>query len=137
MRLFEALHENVGIALDTLRVSKMRSARTILGVVIGISTVMTMATLVSGIQQQIVRAVEVAGPTTFYVMKIFSQTPLNPDALPKYVRVRPDLTRVEADRLARLPGISYAGIRAQIGARLEYGGQRTQTTQVMGADDRF
>ena len=91
MRLGDQLRENVGIAVETLRASKLRSALTVLGVVIGISTVMAMATLINGVQQQIVRTIETAGPTTFYVFKVFSQTPLNPYALPAWVRIRPDL----------------------------------------------
>ena len=137
MRLHDQLRENIGIAFDALRTSKLRSALTILGVVIGVSTVMSMAAIVRGIQRQIVSTIEVAGPTTFYIMKVYSQTPLNPDALPKWVRIRPDLTKREADRIAQLPEISYGAIWAQIIGRLEYKGQRTQPTQIIGADDRF
>ena len=137
MRLADQLRENVGIAFDALRTSKLRSALTILGVVIGVSTVMSMAAIVRGIQRQIVRTIEVAGPTTFYVVKVYSQSPLNPDALPKWVRIRPDLSKREADRIALLPEISYGAIWAQIFARLEYKAQRTQPTQIFGADDRF
>jgi putative ABC transport system permease protein len=137
VRLLDQVRENVGIAFDALRSSKLRSALTILGVVIGVSTVMSMAAIVRGIQRQIVHTIEIAGPTTFYVMKVFSQTPLNPDALPKWVRIRPDLTKFEADRIARLPEIAYGAIWAQITGRLEYKGQRTQPLQIFGADDRF
>jgi putative ABC transport system permease protein len=137
MRLLDQIRENIGIAFDALRTSKLRSGLTILGVVIGVSTVMSMAAIVRGIQRQIVRTIEVAGPTTFYVMKVYSQTPLNPDALPKWVRVRPNLTKYEADRIAQLPEISYGAIWAQIIGRLEYQGQRSQPTQIIGADDRF
>ncbi len=83
MRFAEQLQENVAIALDTLRVSKLRSALTILGVVIGVSTVMAMAAIVQGIRDQVVHTIEVAGPTTFYVIKKFSQTPLNPTSCPR------------------------------------------------------
>jgi putative ABC transport system permease protein len=137
MNLVDTIQENVAVAVTTLRTSKLRSALTILGVVIGISTVMAMATIVNGIQQQIVRTIEIAGPTTFYVMKVFSQTPLNPDALPKWVRVRPDLKSDEADLIAALPEIGYAAIWAQTLARLEYAGQRSQPTTLNGADDGF
>src|ERR687883_407311 len=133
----EALLENVRLALDALRVSKLRSALTILGVVIGVATVMAMASIIQGIREQIVRAVQVAGPTTFYVFKVFSQTPLNPDALPKYVRIRPDLTEAEAERIRRLPEIAYSEIWAQVFGRLEYQGTRTQQMVVYAADDRF
>jgi putative ABC transport system permease protein len=53
------------------------------------------------------------------------------------VRVRPNLTKYEADRIAALPEISYGAIWAQIAGRLEYQGQRTQVTQIFGADDRY
>jgi putative ABC transport system permease protein len=133
----DQLRENVGIALDALRVSKMRSALTILGVVIGVSTVMTMATIVQGIRDQILNTIQVAGPTTFYVLKVFSTTPVNPDNPPKWIRVRPDLSAEEADRIAQLPQIAYAGIWAQIQLRLEYQGVRTQSLAAFGADDRY
>src|SRR4030095_15128790 len=137
MKLRDQLRENLGIAFDALRSSKLRSALTILGVVIGVSTVMSMAALVRGSQRQIVQTIEIAGPTTFYVMKVYSQTPLNPDALPKWVRVRPNLTKREEDRIAQLPEIAYGAIWAHVIVRLEYQGQRTQPTQLIGADDRF
>src|SRR5712691_5965767 len=108
----ERIQSNVQIALDTLRANKLRSSLTILGVVIGVSTVMTMAAIVQGIQGQIVRTIEIAGPTTFYVVKVFSQTPVNPDRLPKWIRVRPDLVEAEAQRIAQLPEIGYAAMWA-------------------------
>ncbi|MGI8497076.1 MAG: ABC transporter permease [Gemmatimonadaceae bacterium] len=137
MRLVASLRENVAVALDTLRVSKLRSGLTILGVVIGVSTVMAMAAIVEGIRDQIVHTIEIAGPTTFYLMRIFSQTPINPDRLPKYVRIRPELKEDEAIRIKELPEIGYASIWAQVFARIEFQGQRTQLLTVFGADDRF
>jgi putative ABC transport system permease protein len=137
MIIAERIQSNVQIAIDTLRANKLRSSLTILGVVIGVSTVMTMAAIVQGIQGQIVRTIEIAGPTTFYVVKVFSQTPVNPDRLPKWIRVRPDLAEAEADRIRQLPEVSYAAIWGQTNGRLSYGAQRTQMIAIMGADDRY
>jgi len=137
MKIGERIQSNVQIAIDTLRANKLRSALTILGVVIGVSTVMTMAAIVQGIQGQIVRTIEIAGPTTFYVVKVFSQTPVNPDRLPKWIRVRPDLVEAEAERIRRLPEVSYAAIWGQSNGRLSYGAQRTQMIAIIGADDRY
>src|ERR1051325_5842149 len=123
-RVFGQLSENVGSALGSLRAAKGRSALTILGVVIGVSTVMAMAAIVSGVRDQIVHTIEIAGPTTFYVMKVWSQTPLNPDRLPKWGRVRPDLRDDEAARMETLPEIAYASLWGQILNRVEYGGVR-------------
>ena len=137
MIVTEKIASNIQLALDTLRANKLRSSLTILGVVIGVSTVMTMAAIVQGIKDQIVRTIEIAGPSTFYVVKVFSQTPVNPDRLPKWIRVRPDLIDAEAERIKQLPEISYAAIWAQNNGRLSYQAQRTQNVLVMGADDRY
>jgi putative ABC transport system permease protein len=101
--------EGMVIALDTMRNNKLRSGLTILGVVIGVATVMTIASMVQGIRTQIFNAVEVAGPTTFYVVRFFSQVPLNPDRLPYEVRIRPPVNDVDATAVKDLPEISYAG----------------------------
>jgi putative ABC transport system permease protein len=133
----DQLRENVGIAIDALRLSKLRSGLTILGVVIGVATVMTMATLVKGIRDQILTTISLAGPTTFYIMKIVSTTPVNPDQLPAYIRIRPDLSDDEAHHIAQLPQIEYAGIWSQVQARVNYGNTRTRDVVVYGADDHY
>mgnify|MGYP000193046855 CR=1 FL=1 len=135
--LFDQYKENLGIAMDTIRAAKLRSALTILGVVIGVATVMTMASLVEGLRSQIIRSVEVAGPTTFYVLKAYSSTPMNPDNPPAYVRIRPDLHPEEADAIRRLPEVQYAGLWGQTITRLAYGAERTQPTAIFGADEGF
>ena len=62
---------------------------------------------------------------------------VNPDRLPKWIRIRPDLSSKEADAIQALPQVFYAGIWAQIQARMEYQGERTRATIVNGADDHF
>ncbi|MBA4071809.1 MAG: hypothetical protein C0497_08255 [Gemmatimonas sp.] len=129
--------ENIGIAIDNMRANKLRSALTMLGVVIGVATVMTMASIARGVREQILNTLEIAGPTTFYVMKVFSHQPHNPEALPKWVRIRPDLTEAEAAAIARLPEIQYGSIWNQVMGRLDYQGARTQPTTIYGADAGF
>jgi len=132
-----AVREGWRIALDQLRANKLRSSLTILGVVIGIATVMAMASIVTGFREQIVNTLEVVGPTTIRVLRFFSQAPLNPDALPREVRIRPKLEAAEAEAIARLPEIHYSALWTQVFNRIEYQGQRTQILGVFGADDRF
>lgn len=132
-----ALGHNISIAMGAILSARLRSALTILGVVIGVATVMTMASMVQGIRDQIVGTIEVAGPNTFYVLKIFSQTPINPANPPAYVRIRPDLTETDADRIRRLPEIAYASLWGQTLARIQYEATRTQGVAVFGADEGF
>jgi len=131
------IRSNVVVALDTLRANKLRSGLTILGVVIGVATVMMMAAIVQGIKDQIVRTLEIAGPTTFYVVKAFSQTPVDPNNLPAYIRIRPDLSDAEARRIRELPEVAYSAIWGQAQGRLEYKGERTQNLMIQGADEGF
>ncbi len=132
-----SIREGWLIAVDQLRANKLRSGLTILGVVIGIATVMAMASIVAGFREQIVNTLEVVGPTTFRILRFFSSTPLNPDALPREVRIRPALAPEEAEAIARLPEIHYAAIWTQLFYRFEYAGNRTQILGVFGADDRY
>jgi putative ABC transport system permease protein len=132
-----SVREGGRIALGQMRANKLRSALTVLGVVIGIATVMSMASIVAGFREQIVNTLEVVGPTTFRVLRFFSQSPLNPDALPREVRIRPKMIPQEAEAIARLPEIHYAAIWTQVFQRFEYGGNHTRILGVFGADDRF
>jgi putative ABC transport system permease protein len=129
--------EGIGIALDALRTNKLRSSLTVLGVVIGVATVMAMASIVDGIRAQIFNAMNTAGPTAFYVVRYFSQTPLNPDNLPYEVRIRPVLREEDAAAMRRIPDIQYAGMWVQVFQRIEYAGTSTQTLTIYGADQHY
>jgi putative ABC transport system permease protein len=129
--------EGVSIAVDSIRANKLRSFLTILGVVIGVSTVMTIASMVQGIRTQIFNAIETAGPTAFYVVRFFSQTPLNPDRLPYEVRIRPVVQSTDADAIRRVPEISYSAMWVQLFQRMEYQGERTGGLAIFGADSRY
>jgi putative ABC transport system permease protein len=129
--------EGVSIAVDSIRANKLRSFLTILGVVIGVSTVMTIASMVQGIRTQIFNAIETAGPTAFYVVRFFSQTPLNPDRLPYEVRIRPVVQSTDADAIRRIPEIGYSAMWVQLFQRMEYQGERTGGVAIFGADSRY
>jgi len=132
-----SVREGWRIAIDQLRANKLRSALTVLGVVIGIATVMSMASIVAGFREQIVNTLEVVGPTTFRVLRYFSTTGVNPDAVPREVRIRPKLLPQDAEAVARLPEVHYAAIWTQVFQRFEYSGNHTRILGVFGADDRF
>ncbi|MGH7733665.1 MAG: ABC transporter permease, partial [Gemmatimonadales bacterium] len=123
--------------LDQLRTNPLRSALTILGVVIGVTVVMAMASIVQGVRAQIFNAIEVAGPSTFYVMRFFSQTPVNPDNLPPEVRIRPVLSRRDAAAVAHAEGIGYAGLWIQMFTRVTRGAAHTQSVTLFAADDHY
>jgi putative ABC transport system permease protein len=62
-----ALGEGILIALESLRANKVRSALTILGVLIGVTVVMVMAAVITGVNDSFTSAISSRGPTTFYI----------------------------------------------------------------------
>ena len=131
------VREGVVIAFHALRSNKLRSALTILGVVIGVATVMTMASIIEGIRTQIMNAVNAASPNTFYVFRWFGGVPVDPQNPPYEVRIRPVLRESDVAAIRAVPEIAYASLWTQVVARFEYRGERTQTFEVWGADDGY
>ena len=64
----EAL-SNVFIAFDTLRANKLRSSLTILGIVIGVTSVIAVASIIEGLNRFVQMKVEAFGPRTFFVAR--------------------------------------------------------------------
>jgi len=131
------LDEGVVIAFESLRTQKLRSMLTILGVVIGVATVMTMASIVSGIRTQIFAALNAAVPNTIYVMRARPGRLVDPNNLPAEIRIRPLMSEEDGEAIARAPGIRHAALWVRFFSRIEFAEMATQTTEIFGADSRF
>jgi putative ABC transport system permease protein len=59
--------ESVKMALETLRVNKLRSGLTILGIVIGVTTVITISSIISGLNNRVNDWVSSLGSNVFWV----------------------------------------------------------------------
>lgn len=66
--------ENINMALDAVRTNKFRSSLTVLGIVIGITTVVTVSSLLTGLRQGVVTFFEEFGPDNIF-LKRFSGDP--------------------------------------------------------------
>src|SRR5262249_2241472 len=62
--------ENLLVALDTLRSRKIRSALTILGIVIGVTSVISVAAIIDGLNGYIQASIQGFGSRTFFVTRI-------------------------------------------------------------------
>ena len=63
------LKETVTMAMETLRANKLRSGLTILGIVIGVLTVIIISSVVNGLNQRITGLVESLGSNVLYVFR--------------------------------------------------------------------
>src|ERR1700759_583647 len=57
------------MALDTLRTNKLRSGLTILGIVIGIMTVITISSVINGLNTQVSGLVESLGSNVIWIFR--------------------------------------------------------------------
>ena len=78
--------ENLIAALDMLRSSKVRSALTILGIVIGVSSVISMAAIIQGLNKFVQDKVESLGSRTYFVSRFPPGS--DPGRWPESVRTR-------------------------------------------------
>ena len=62
--------ESVRIALDTLRVNRLRSGLTILGIVIGVTTVITISSVINGINIRVGDFVNSLGTNVFWITRL-------------------------------------------------------------------
>ena len=123
-RALQTLQEGVRIAIDELRTNKLRSALTILGVAVGVSVVVTLAALITGIRTEVMVAFEAAGPSNFIVMRFdLTQVILDEGGAPPWWS-RPELTPLEARRIAALPGVDEALYIVDTGVTMGYEGSR-------------
>ena len=76
MRIADA-NETVKMALDTLRTNKLRSGLTILGIVIGVMTVIVISSVVTGLNNSVSDLVQSLGSNVLFVFRfpVFGQRP--------------------------------------------------------------
>ena len=89
-------YENLLMALDTLRQHKLRSFLTILGVVIGTTTVIVIAAFVSGIDARVSKEIESFGTNSIYAFKFDPGFNFNPSM---EERTRKPLREEDADAI--------------------------------------
>ena len=70
MRLIRSdILENLWLAPGTLRANKLRSFLTVFGVIIGVITVMLIASIIAGVDTAVTQEVESFGTRSMYISK--------------------------------------------------------------------
>ena len=135
------LGEIVGMSIDTLRTNKMRSSLTVLGVVIGITSIVGMTSLIRGFDQALRDSIRELGPNTIYVQK-FGALSMSSGASFLEVMKRPNLTIEDARAIARdSPSVDivdvWLGATGSSQSRLHYAGHRTKPLTIFGTTENF
>src|SRR5690242_20912473 len=98
--------ENLWMALGTLRANKLRSFLTVIGVIIGVVTVMLIASVIAGFDVAVTKEVESFGTRSMYISKY--NPGIHVGRLSREERMRKPLTYDDAVALSRLPAVEVS-----------------------------
>ena len=114
--------EAVKMALESLRVNRLRSGLTLLGVVIGVMTVITVVAFISGMNNYVEGEIFTLGADVFTVTRA-PNIILDRDTWLE-VRQRKNLLRDDADAVREYcSSCQLLGVRRNAGSRLSYGAE--------------
>ena len=130
MRL-DDIKESAVMAVDTLRANKLRSALTILGVSVGVLTVISMVSIIQGLNKAFADQIESLGSNSIFISKFepsFGRPP-NPEEIH-----RKDLTMDDAEALrTEAPSIvGVSPIYRMLAATVRYQDKQTDTPIMFG-----
>ncbi|MFN2413552.1 MAG: ABC transporter permease, partial [Pyrinomonadaceae bacterium] len=100
------IYENLAMALQTLRANKLRSFLTVIGVMIGVITVMLIASIISGIDEQVKKEIESFGTRSIFILKY--EPGIHVGRRSREERMRKELTYDDAMAIAQLPAVELA-----------------------------
>lgn len=124
-------YEYAGIAVDSLRANKLRSFLTLLGIIIGISSIISVISIIEGLDKYWKEKVSNFGPNTF----VITQFPIvtNPDEYFKMLKRNPEINNAEADAVRRYCNACEAvGTETHKGVTVKARGQSIENVDVGG-----
>jgi putative ABC transport system permease protein len=96
------LRETLVMAFDSVRSHKFRSFLTVLGIVIGVMTAITIASILTGLRQNIISIIEEYGTNNIYAFHLSTGPRTNVD---RSERLRKPLTVADAEAIRSQPAI--------------------------------
>src|SRR5215207_5883889 len=135
------LTEILGMAVETLRGNKLRSALTILGVVIGITSIVSVTALLRGFDESFKDMFRQIGPTTMFVAK-FSFVSRSQGKSFRDLIKRPNISiddahAIEDSPLIQSVALQVGGMIGPRDERMTYGNVATKRMRVIGTTANF
>ncbi len=128
---FDAIKESGVMALETVRENKLRSALTILGVTVGVVTILAMVSIIQGLNKAFSEQIESLGSNTIFLAKFdasFGKPPGQEE------RQRKELTIEDADAIRDgVPtAVGVSPIQRVIAATIRFKERQSDTPILMG-----
>jgi putative ABC transport system permease protein len=128
-----AIWEAFRVATASLRANKLRTALTLMGIVVGVTAVIAVVTIIKGLDQTVAQTFSSQGSTVFTISK-------NPQIIKsreEFIKSnrRKDVTYEDAEAITRLcPACWRVGIAANAIETVKYGDQKAENVRIRGID---
>jgi len=140
---FALLGETAAMAFDTIRSNKMRSALTVLGVVIGVTSIVGMTSLIRGFDSSLRNSINTLGPNTVYVQRFGGLSFASGASFMQLMR-RPLVTSDDMHAIER-NATTVGMVDLWLGGggpgspneRIFYRGERTRPLGIIGSTERY
>lgn len=123
--------EYAGVALDSLRANKLRSFLTLLGIIIGITSIIAVISVMEGLDRYWKEKISNFGPNTFVV----SQFPIitDPDKFFEALKRNPEIHSDDAEAIERsCTTCEEVGVESQRLARVRYTSRSLEQVDMSG-----
>jgi putative ABC transport system permease protein len=123
--------EYTGVALDSLRANKLRSFLTLLGIIIGITSIIVVICIIQGLDQYWKQKVSNFGPNSFVITQFGIIT--DPDKYFEALRRNPEIHIEEAEAIRRVcTACEEIGVEVHKDLSVRYKGQTIEQVDMSG-----
>ena len=128
-----AVWEAFRVAIASLRANKLRTALTLIGIVVGVTAVIAVWTIINGLNETVAQTFSSQGSTVFTISKN-PQIITSREDFVKFNR-RKDVTHEDADAIDRLCTACWrVGIAANAVETVKFANQKAENVRIRGVD---
>jgi putative ABC transport system permease protein len=128
-----AIWEAFRVATGSLRANKLRTALTLMGIIVGVTAVIAVVTIIKGLDQTVAQTFSSQGSTVFTISKN-PQIIKSREEFIKFNR-RKDVTHDDAEAIGRLCTACWrVGIAANAIETVKYQDQKAENVRIRGVD---
>ncbi len=130
--------ENLTMALETLHAHKFRSFLTILGIIVGILTIIVIASILTGVRQSIVTQLEDYGTNNIYAFHLsMMQVGRRSSEEMKRKPLTPQDAQAIKEQCPSVKDVSWEGIPFRSRLQIKYRGKSLRTSSFLGTPANY
>jgi putative ABC transport system permease protein len=131
--------EILRMAIDNVRAHKLRSGLTVLGVVIGVLVVVVVASILTGMRQNVVQAIEEYGTNNIFAFHLTTGPRVGPRDRAEYRRkpLRPEDGEAIREQAAAVEDVANSAFMWLSDRTISYGNEKYKRADIQGVSANY